>query len=295
MIGERVEMKKMIQCEICGGGHGVLIHHGTRDNDKIDVYECQDCKTKFLPAAEYNPDYENGFMHEKDGLSSYDIRENLKDLEKDDLRRYHMVKELCTHKKVMDFGCGFGGFLAYIQEVADECIGIELGADERKYLSSNGIRCAKKIEECSEQFDVITLFHVFEHLSNPREWLVKFSKCLSEEGLLIIEVPNAKDALLSLYESDSFADFTYWSAHLFLYTSESLRQLVDSTNCFKQVSSTQIQRYSIANHFYWLAKKLPGGHEKWKQLDSEDLNQAYEDKLRELGICDTIFMVFRKG
>lgn len=278
-----------------GGGHGVLIHYGTRDNDKINVYECQDCKTKFLLSAEQNPDYENGYMHEKNGLLSYDIREYLKSLQKDDLRRYHMVKELCRNKKVLDFGCGFGGFLDYIKEVTDGCIGVELGKDERNHLCSNGIRCAKEIEECKEQFDIITLFHVLEHLSNPRKWLFKFSKYLKKEGLLIIEVPNANDALLSLYESDSFADFTYWSAHLFLYTAKSLKQLVDSTSCFNQIYSTQIQRYSIANHFYWLAKKLPGGHEKWKQLDNIVLNQAYEEKLRELGMCDTLFMVFKKS
>lgn len=69
---------------------------------------------------------------------------------------------------------------------------------------------------------MITLFHAFEHLTDPGIWLDRFSEYLYSGGYLIIEAPNANDALLSLYESKAFADFTYWSAHLFLYTINSL-------------------------------------------------------------------------
>jgi len=57
------------------------------------------------------------------------------------------------------------------------------------------------------------------------------------------------------------------------------------------VLSTQLQRYSIGNHLYWLAKGKPGGHKIWKDMESDALNIAYEEKLRELKMCDTIFMV----
>jgi len=71
---------------------------------------------------------------------------------------------MCQGKKVLDFGCGYGGFLKRICDVADECAGVELGNRERDYLNSSGIRCLKSIDEYNEKFDVITLFHVFEHL-----------------------------------------------------------------------------------------------------------------------------------
>ena len=125
-------------------------------------------------------------------------------------------------------------------------------------------------------------------------WLQKYSSYLTDSGYLIIEVPNANDALLSLYENQKFADFTYWSAHLFLYTIKSLTMIIEETDKYDIVSAGQVQRYSIANHLMWLAKGMPGGHVKWKFLDTNELNEAYSSKLKELEMCDTLFFVLKK-
>lgn len=108
---------------------------------------------------------------------------------------------------------------------------------------------------------------------------------------MILEVPNADDILLSLYESSSFADFTYWSAHLFLYTDKSLSMIIEENGKYWIESASQIQRYTIANHLMWLAKGLPGGHNEWAILDNKELNEAYYEKLRELKMCDTLFIL----
>ena len=107
---------------------------------------------------------------------------------------------------------------------------------------------------------------------------------------MIIEVPNADDALLSLYENNEFADFTYWSAHLFLYTIKSLSMIIEECGKYSIESVGQVQRYTFANHLMWLAKGLPGGHNKWDFLDSEELNMSYAKKLQELQMCDTLFL-----
>ena len=49
-----------------------------------------------------------------------------------------------------------------------------------------------------------------------------------------------------------------------------------------------IQRYSLANHLYWLAKGKPGGHEKYNFIDTVELNKQYESQLAALEITDTI-------
>lgn len=90
-----------------------------------------------------------------------------------------------------------------------------MGRNEREYVNSKGIVCHRSIEECEETYDVITMFYVLEHLQDPEGWLKKCGSNLTESGLLIIEVLHADDAFLSLYENEKFADFTYWSAHLF--------------------------------------------------------------------------------
>lgn len=282
-----------LKCPICYGG-GKLVHEGTRDNPELDVYQCGDCGTKFLSVTDTENNYENGFMHEGDPLSDLDIEQRLQMFREDDMRRFEMVKNICSGKRILDFGCGLGGFLAYISSVTASCCGVELGRDERIYLKHKGIQCFKTIGEAVEQYDVITLFHVFEHLPNPLGWLDKFSEYLIPGGYLIIEVPHADDALLSLYESGKFADFTYWSAHLFLYTVRSLSMLIERCGKYSIESTGQIQRYTLTNHMMWLAQGTPGGHNKWNFLDSEELNRAYTKKLQELQMCDTLFFVMRK-
>lgn len=282
------------RCKICGGS-GKIVHKGTRDNANINVYECVKCGTKFLVSEEnYKRDYESGYMHQSVANIVSETMSK-KQISEDDIRRYYMVCNECSGKRILDFGCGFGGFLLKIKPDVKECFGVELGQKELEYISTHGIECKKNIEEYSMKFDVITLFHVFEHLENPKEWLLKFSEYLVPGGKLIIEVPNSKDALLELYKNKKFADFTYWSAHLFLYTSESLTQLINSTHKYNILEKTQIQRYSIANHLYWLAEGKPGGQAQWKNLDSRALNDSYAEKLRELGMCDTLYFVLERN
>ena len=102
------------------------------------------------------------------------------------------------------------------------------------------------------EVDVITMFHVFEHLSDPKVWLRKIAKHIKTNGILFIEVPNANDDLLALYKCQAFSDFTYWSAHLYLYTKESLTKLIVEEGSFIIGLDDQEQGYPIANHLYWL-------------------------------------------
>ena len=283
----------MHKCKYCQG-KAKLIHKGTRDNPDIDVYKCMVCETKFLVVTgEYIADYENGFMYATNGLGKLSIEERLKRMELDDKRRYSMVKDLCTRKSILDFGCGFGGFLTYVVNDSERCCGVELGREEREYLNTVGIECKKSIDEYEEKFDIITLFHVFEHLEEPDYYLRKFKQFLNPDGLLIIEVPNANDALLELYESEKFADFTYWSAHMYLYTRDSLKNIIQKDGDFECILDSQIQRYPLSNHLHWLAKGLPGGHDKWSFFNDTVLIEAYEKKLREMGMCDTLYMIFK--
>lgn len=59
------------------------------------------------------------------------------------------------------------------------------------------------------KYDIITAFHVVEHLQDSIAILKELSSCLKENGKMIIEVPNADDALLTIYKSKAFREFTY--------------------------------------------------------------------------------------
>jgi 2-polyprenyl-3-methyl-5-hydroxy-6-metoxy-1,4-benzoquinol methylase len=194
------------------------------------------------------------------------------------------------NKTLLDFGCGAGGFLDRAKQLATEVSGIEL---EKALLTSfnerelNVFSSLQLAQEDGQKWDVITAFHVVEHLSDPRKTLSDLSILLKKEGQIIIEVPSANDALLTLYNNQPFQNFTYWSQHLYLFNSQTLSDLIKQAglklNWFKH-----IQRYPLSNHLYWLANGKPGGHQNWSFLNDNLLNQAYERQLASIGKTDTL-------
>jgi hypothetical protein len=95
--------------------------------------------------------------------------------------------------------------------------------------------------------------------------------------------------LLTLYDSNEFANFTYWSQHLFLFNQFTFTELVKKSG-LKLNWVKQIQRYGLSNHLYWLSKGLPGGHIKWTFLNSDLIDEIYSQQLASVGKCDTIMI-----
>ena len=108
---------------------------------------------------------------------------------------------------------------------------------------------------------------------------------LSDEGKLIIEVPNSNNALLTLYNNEAFQDFSYWNQHLYLFNQNTISDLVKQA-CLKLDWVKHVQRYPLSNHLHWLATGNPVGHIKWGFMNNTRLNSEYE--LVSIGMTDTI-------
>ena len=148
-------------------------------------------------------------------------------------------------------------------------------------------------QESNRKFSLVTLFHVVEHFYDPLLELQRIYDLLHPQGLLIVETPNANDALLDLFDNVGFKNFTYWSHHPMLHSSKSLNE-VTKLSGFSIVESTFIQRYGLANHLYWLSNDRPGGHVIWGELFPNSVFSNYGDKLVELGLADTIWLTAQK-
>ena len=112
-------------------------------------------------------------------------------------------------------------------------------------------------------------------------------------GKIFIETPNSNDALISLYQSNSFQDFTYWDNHLVLFNNKSFEYLCNKIIGIKY-KSIAVQRYNISNHLYWLASGKPGGHKVWNFLNNKVIENQYKNILSELGANDTLFYEITK-
>jgi hypothetical protein len=111
-------------------------------------------------------------------------------------------------------------------------------------------------------------------LQDPRKILAELGDLLGPKARLIVEVPSADDALLTLYDCDAFQRFTYWSQHLFLFNASTLMLLAKQAG-LRVIATQHYQRYPLSNHLYWLSQGKPGGHQLWSFLDTTELSQAY--------------------
>jgi 2-polyprenyl-3-methyl-5-hydroxy-6-metoxy-1,4-benzoquinol methylase len=194
-------------------------------------------------------------------------------------------------KKWMDVGTGAGGILDLLSSLALETAAVEPQEEVRKSLTDLGYTVYSSVEDVEgDDFDVVTLFHVFEHFADPVGTLKSIKSKMAKGGKIIIEVPHAKDFLLSFLENDAFKSFTFWSEHLILHTRESLSAFLGAAGFSKTVVEG-VQRYPLANHLYWLARGKPGGHIVWKHLRTAELEKAYFSLLSGIDATDTLIAI----
>jgi 2-polyprenyl-3-methyl-5-hydroxy-6-metoxy-1,4-benzoquinol methylase len=289
MINGKTNHRK--ECYLCGGTEFNIRPGNVRDRPELEVFECASCGLVFLSSFDHIKDgfYENSEMH---GNNALDIQAWIRETEWDDERRFQYLKSVLPNQKLLDFGCGAGGFLLKAQNLAAIAHGMELETCLNSHYKNRDLTVFQSLSDISSDirrggYDIITMFHVLEHIPDPKSILVELNEILADGGQIIMEVPNADDALLTLYKNKPFSNFTYWSCHLFLFTSKTLEMLFSKVN-LKVNYIKQIQRYPLVNHLYWLANGKPGGHQKWHFLDSPELHAAYEKQLAAIGKCDTI-------
>lgn len=97
--------------------------------------------------------------------------------------------------RLLDFGCGWGFFLAAAREVGWSIFGLEPLPGHAIYARGHfGAEVVSDILRDSsyppEFFDIVTAFQVFEHLPDPAGDVARLAKCLKPGGLALIEVPN---------------------------------------------------------------------------------------------------------
>jgi 2-polyprenyl-3-methyl-5-hydroxy-6-metoxy-1,4-benzoquinol methylase len=263
----------------------------TRDNSDLTVYK--DIKTDvifiddyYVGDEEYTKGAYRGSSSSQEGLNSYED-------EIDTNRRLKSFQSLFWGKNICDFGCGAGNFLKTVRPFTASVQGVELQNNLRESLNARDIPCYESINEVSAPLDMITLFHCLEHLPDPLEILNAIHKKLiaSGGGLLVVEVPHARDILLKDLRCDDFIQHTLWSQHLVLHTRESLRLLLSYAG-FKNIIINSVQRYNIANHLHWMSSGRPRGHTSTiNRIESPELLVAYANALSNMDANDTLVAI----
>lgn len=209
----------------------------------------------------------------------------------DDSRRASDFLSDVAGKDVLDIGCGTGGFLDLVRSSARSVAGVELQTSVRDELVRCGYKMFANVDDVPpNSLDVITMFHTVEHLTDPIGVLRAAHRALRAGGILIVEVPHARDALLAL---DSFKAFTLWSEHLILHTRASISAFMTEAGFSVELVSGY-QRYPVANHLGWLLDSKPGGQKRFASLNDPHFAKAYADLLVQSDKTDTLIVRGRK-
>lgn len=130
------------------------------------------------------------------------------------------------HKKLLDVGANAGMFVKEANNFGFDAKGIEASSEAVNYARNHGIPVSRfKVEdyEPSEKFDVVTVFHVLEHVKDPVLVLNKLKKWLNNSGYLAIEVPNLESHLAKRHgPSWKFIALE----HIFYFSEKSLLKLL---------------------------------------------------------------------
>ena len=294
-------MTDKLNCMLCGS-ISFQRKGKIRTNRKIlatKVLECSHCGLVFLNDDTHISEhhYEQSLMHD----TVLDLAESRLETKVDDLRRLSMLESEIKDKNLVEIGSGNGGFLTLAKHLAKSAVGVEPEKKHHDNFNSENLKVYSSINEYANSInnsiehrvDVVASFHVIEHVKKPLDFLLQMLSLLKPNGKAFVETPNSNDALINLYDSSAFQDFTYWDNHLVLFNKESIEHMV------KKISgvtfrSIPVQRYGIANHLYWLANEKPGGHKKWNFLDNTLMNKQYQELLADQNMNDTLFYEFTK-
>ncbi|MEM6320556.1 MAG: methyltransferase domain-containing protein [Bacteroidota bacterium] len=237
-------------CPLCNS-KAIGLAMATKDysisKEAFNIYRCQNCDFHFtqdIPAPEAIGPYYDSSVY----ISHSDTKEGFVN------RIYHSARELMLNKKrqlvtkltsgkrLLDIGSGTGYFLNHMQENGYEVIGVEIDADARQATKAKfGIDVNPTTpfleNKIRQQVDIITLWHVLEHLHDMDGYMQSMHRQLKDDGVVLIAVPNHK-----AYDAQHYGK--HWAAydvprHLWHFSPKTVARLADK-NGFKVVAQKRL-------------------------------------------------------
>jgi 2-polyprenyl-3-methyl-5-hydroxy-6-metoxy-1,4-benzoquinol methylase len=225
---------KMAICNLCGGVRFNIIEDS---ENPVYVVKCVHCGLVFVDpipeplslAAHYDADYYADWMGSQNEKRLRMWR-----------RRLNTIEKRPPKGRLLDVGCATGTFLQLAQNSGWEVKGTELSpyaARLAQNLLKADIFCGHLMEAGYPDacFDVVTFWHVLEHLSDPMCYLREAYRILKPSGLLVIAVPNVNDYLMKIaYRIVKGRPLKLYSKmdreiHLFHFSADTLRLYLNQT------------------------------------------------------------------
>lgn len=198
----------------------------------FDIHRCTACNFKFTSNAPtevnvgpyYNSEEYVEHSDTNKGLI-YSVYHKAREL----MLRYklHIIKKRVEGKKVLDIGSGSGYFLNHMMQNGYDVTGVEISEKARdlcfdKFSIKANVPQDFLDKKLGNDYDLISLWHVFEHVYTYEEYFDLFAKSLNNKGKLILALPNSNSADADIYKE-------HWAAydtprHLWHFTPHTIEQ-----------------------------------------------------------------------
>ncbi len=123
------------------------------------------------------------------------------------IQKLNLIKNYVPHGTILDYGCGTGYFLEICKKNNYTAYGVEVNDTARELAKNKNLNVLKDLNELKNlKFDIITLWHVLEHLYNPDNYIKDFYSMLNDNGYLILALPNKNSYDAQFYQE-------YWAGY----------------------------------------------------------------------------------
>ncbi|WP_348800152.1 class I SAM-dependent methyltransferase [Flavobacterium adhaerens] len=157
-------------------------------------------------------------------------------------KAYHFVKNIALKNKldlinsyqtskgsILDIGAGTGDFLSVAQNDGWKTVGVEPSDKAKTIAKGKGVAFVEHTSELeSHSFDVISMWHVLEHVPNLEVQIKELKRLLKPTGTLIVAVPNFKS-----FDANYYGKF--WAAfdvpiHFWHFSKQAIQMLFSNEN-----------------------------------------------------------------
>ncbi|HCQ29793.1 MAG TPA: hypothetical protein DIU39_05865 [Flavobacteriales bacterium] len=231
-------MEKLKNCPICTSEESRLFlqcKDYTVSQKVFDIVECSACGFKYTNPRP-KPEELGKYYESEEYISHSGTKKGLI------YKAYHIARNYTLSKKftlinknqpknLLDIGCGTGEFLNYCKQKGLNTTGVEPGEKARNFATfeySLTVFDEDFLKNTDKKFDVITMWHVLEHVPFLQQRMEELYALLSDDGALYIAVPNCESYDASYYGK-------YWAAydvprHLYHFTKKDISSLAEKNN-----------------------------------------------------------------
>jgi SAM-dependent methyltransferase len=284
-----------MDCILCSSSASALIRSGVRMAQDMQVRRCLNCGLIFLwPSAsekELEEYYDKSYG---DDCGDPPVPERYRVGLKDAAVRIDRLRGLLgPEKEALEIGSDAGSFLSMAKPRLKRIIGVEPNTGCRRWVEGNlGMTVFPRVDDVIAEggvYDMIFMFHVLEHMTNPVAFLRRIRALLRPQGRVIVEIPSINDALVSVYRLPSFAHFYYQKAHLFYFSKDTLKRAFNSAGL--DVEIWGLQHYGLSNHLNWFFTARPRANGRCRSIIPAFLQNIYARMLIRAGCSDTLWAI----